>query len=212
MSDDDTTGSDTLPPPRPWSDVLDQVRDALEDAGIGAQEITSEPWRASGSDWTPCRGARRPGRRPIRRLTSALRSGWCPAVAGKGSRPRPAPGPISRWPNPNPSGAGPRPCTTMRPTRSPPNVSVRVRTVDRGTGGAAPGDIAVSPDAPAQTVFRGATPRPYRVRCVTGALRVEFDGSPPTTSGQSMDVEAGLIRVSAADGAAATGAYLRLAR
>lgn len=218
MSDDDTTGSDTPPPPRgPWSDVLDQVRDALEDAGIGAQEITSELMEGVRLGLDALSRGPEAGPPPDPSADVGPEVRVVPGGRGEGEPPAPGPRPDLKVAEPEPERGGPSALyDDAADAVAASNVSVRVRTVDRGDGrgGLPRGDIAVSPDAPAQTVFRGATPRPYRVRCVTGALRVELDGQPADqlSAGQSMDVEAGLIRVSAADGAAATGSYLRLAR
>lgn len=61
-----------------------------------------------------------------------------------------------------------------------------------------------------QTVFAGREVRPYRLQCSSGELRVFVDGEPITelASGQSVDVEGKLVRVSAE--MVVRGRYLRL--
>ena len=61
-----------------------------------------------------------------------------------------------------------------------------------------------------QTVFAGREVRPYRLQCSSGDLRVFVDGEPVTelASGQSVDVEGTLVRVSAE--VVVRGRYLRL--
>ncbi|MEZ4316602.1 MAG: hypothetical protein R3F61_03840 [Myxococcota bacterium] len=58
------------------------------------------------------------------------------------------------------------------------------------------GRIDVEGDA--QTVFRGAGTRPYRLHCEGGSLKVLLDGRPSDElrGGQSIDVEAALVQVS----------------
>jgi len=70
------------------------------------------------------------------------------------------------------------------------------------------GRIAVSDGT--QTVFHGAVARAYRLHCDAGVLRVSLDGQPAESlsQGQSLDVEARLIRLSAQEDAG--GWYTRL--
>jgi hypothetical protein len=62
-----------------------------------------------------------------------------------------------------------------------------------------------------RSVFRGATARPYRITAERGVVRISLDGLPADTvrAGSSVDVEARVIQVSAADDAA-TARYERL--
>jgi len=73
------------------------------------------------------------------------------------------------------------------------------------------GRIRVAPDGH-QTIFRGSESRSYRLLCNEGTLRITLDGLPAESlsAGQSIDVDAALIRVSGADGASAAGTYVRL--
>ena len=77
-----------------------------------------------------------------------------------------------------------------------------------------PGKIRVNPadDSPSQTLFHGEEVRAYRIECTEGALRVSLDGRPAEqlTKGQSLDVEARLVRVESLNEGAASGSYLRL--
>jgi hypothetical protein len=61
-----------------------------------------------------------------------------------------------------------------------------------------------------QTVFAGQQSRAYRLQCSSGELRVFVDGEPITelASGQSVDVEGALVRVSSE--VVVRGRYLRL--
>jgi hypothetical protein len=61
------------------------------------------------------------------------------------------------------------------------------------------------------SVFRGSIARPYRITAERGVVRISLNGLPADTvrAGSSVDVEARVIQVSAAD-AAATARYERL--
>jgi hypothetical protein len=63
-----------------------------------------------------------------------------------------------------------------------------------------------------QTLFRGADPRTYRLACDSGVLEVALDGqiADKIQPGQTMDVEARLIRVRAGSNAVMTGRYARV--
>jgi hypothetical protein len=60
-----------------------------------------------------------------------------------------------------------------------------------------------------QTVFRGAGPRRYRLRCDRGTFQVALDGSlvEELHPGQTSDFEGALVRVMARSEAGAEGAY-----
>jgi len=62
-----------------------------------------------------------------------------------------------------------------------------------------------------RSVFRGGTARPYRITAERGVVRISLDGLPADTvrAGSSVDVEARVIQVAAAD-EAATARYERL--
>lgn len=96
---------------------------------------------------------------------------------------------------------------------------VRVFTMDElgrvfgGTGRSTRrGDGAIAVDGGAwQTVFRGPEPRAYRVWCDQGCLDLAVDGVKVErlSPGQSIDIEAGLIRVTSEE-ALSKGRYARL--
>jgi hypothetical protein len=83
----------------------------------------------------------------------------------------------------------------------------RVRVVRVGAEGGE-GRILVVP-GDWQTVFRGRSPRVYRIRCDRGAFRIEVDGDAmdEVQAGQSADVEGALLRVGPAGDEAAEGRY-----
>ena len=66
-----------------------------------------------------------------------------------------------------------------------------------------------SPDASWQTVYQGATPRLYRVACSQGLMDVTADGDAVERlrPGQSIDIEARLIRVTTESQNEAIGGY-----
>lgn len=66
-----------------------------------------------------------------------------------------------------------------------------------------------SPDASWQTVYQGVKPRLYRVACSQGLLDVTADGDPVERlrPGQSIDIEARLIRVTTENQMEAIGGY-----
>lgn len=63
-----------------------------------------------------------------------------------------------------------------------------------------------------QTVLRASTERPYRLNCDRGALEIFLEGEPAErlATGQTVDVEAKLIRVRAVGLHGAEGSYVRL--
>ena len=77
------------------------------------------------------------------------------------------------------------------------------------------GQLFISTDARSdqQTVYRGELARGYRLHCSQGPMRILLDGQPVETVdvGQSIDVEARLIRVQAVDGVVLQGCFIRLA-
>jgi len=66
-------------------------------------------------------------------------------------------------------------------------------------------------ERPWQTLYRGAVAHPYRLFCSAGALEISLDGMPADElgTGQSMDVDARLVRVRTSQGTA-RGTYVRL--
>jgi len=93
-----------------------------------------------------------------------------------------------------------------------PEVSVRVlRGAPATTAPAGSGQLRLSDAGAWQTVFRGATPRAYRVGCDTGVLHIALDGElvEEILPGQDIDLEGKLIRAQSGEGAA-SGWYLPL--
>jgi hypothetical protein len=89
--------------------------------------------------------------------------------------------------------------------------SVRVVRVTRRAEGAShqAGSVSLSTPDTWQTVFRGAAPRRYRIRCDRGAIHVALDGAlvEELKPGQTSDFEGALIRVIARSGEGAEGTY-----
>ena len=186
--------------------LIDGVREAFSSLGFDAPldpGNASEP-QPSGPPVEVVQGGRGPGEpqsagtTPSLRIAQPVASGEDP-VDGEGDR-----------------QAGP--AVTVRvvragsgsPGHSPRSVlesaaQRRVGTIKIGPAGSEPSR---------QTIFRGAAPHPYRIFCEEGRLEVAIDGRPADhiSSGQSMDVEAGLIRVSSASSEGARGSFVRLKR
>lgn len=98
--------------------------------------------------------------------------------------------------------------------RETSHADARVKVVRVGATGKTSHDGAISVAGTEhwQTVSRSAAARAYRIWCERGTLRVAIDGLPADqlTAGQSLDVEARLVRVASADGSSAAGRYVRL--
>lgn len=197
--------SERRPPEDPWSEVLEQVEVALDDAGIG-----DEPDRAvlldgvrsaldalvgmdtrDGPGVVVVEGGRRGDDPPTQGAAPPLR------VAG-------ADAPDGGWPeddweaaaleDPTWAGARDEPWTDAWPDaddqddapddagdgwETGPRVIVRVPAP--GSGGPFPllgaqGCFALTPSGPAQTLFVGPVARAYRVACSGGVLSVGVDG------------------------------------
>jgi len=89
--------------------------------------------------------------------------------------------------------------------------SVRVVRVTRRAEGVShqAGSVSLSSPDTWQTVFRGTSPRRYRIRCDRGAIHIALDGAlvEELQPGQTSDFEGALIRVIARSGEGAEGAY-----
>ena len=104
------------------------------------------------------------------------------------------------------------------PQRPRPRVRVvRLGQAARAATGSArmfppPGSILLTDPDQLQTVFRGGHARLYRIRAEDGALLIRLDGQPADRLdvGQTIDVEARLIRVRAVGLDGARGSYDRL--
>ncbi len=188
------------PPNDGWEEILSQVNDALRIQGFGDLPEDQQQALREGLD----------------EALGRLAHSSSPAVSAnvtvvEGGRDEGAP----------PSG-GKRPDLRVAPSptaAADPDLEVvsRVRVVRLDElrrdlrPAAAQGQIRLDPEgAVRQTLFRGEVPRPYRLHCEVGKMRVSLDGQPAETlgAGQSLDVEARLIRVSA--DAPVRGTYLRL--
>lgn len=193
----------TDPPRGPWSDLVDQVRDALEDAGIGAGEVRDEVVQGVSDALRALRSANaEPGSEdthPTEPHVDVVDGG-----RPEGAPPTAGPRPDLHVAKPlEGEGQGPAVHTQATVTVRRPST---LRTLE--------GERRVTLDAEeAQTLFRGTSPHPYRVAADRGRLRVFLDGAPAETlvAGQSLDVEATHLRV-AADGGSAAGRFLRLTR
>ncbi len=191
------------PPRGPWSDLLEQVRDALEDAGLGAGEVRDEVVHGVSEALRALRGDGIPGDLPEEDVADPS-VGVVEGGRAPGAPPTPGPRPDLHV------ASAPEGEAVQEP--APPRVQVTLRT--------APGLQAlegvacfVLEDGAAQTLYRGAAPHPYRVVADFGSLRLLLDGSPAETleAGQSIDVDASHLRV-LAEGGGAQGRFLRLAR
>ena len=89
-----------------------------------------------------------------------------------------------------------------------PSVRV-VRVTRRSEGASQTGSLSLSSADTWQTVFRGTSPRRYRIRCDRGAIHIALDGTlvEELQPGQTSDFEGALIRVIARSGEGAEGAY-----
>jgi hypothetical protein len=108
------------------------------------------------------------------------------------------------------------------PSPSTPDVSVRImrphiesghtrqKTTSSGLNTA--GMIRLDDEIMWQTLYRGQTPRTYRLHCNVGGLHVALDGEmlDEVRSGRTLDVEAQVIRVQASSQEGARGLFLRL--
>lgn len=94
----------------------------------------------------------------------------------------------------------------VRGNQSPPRQRVLPGLAEAGWIHVAGGD---SPDSAWQTLYKGPTSRLYRVACSQGTLDVTADGQSieRLRPGQSIDVEAQLIRVTTSNDTEAIGGY-----
>lgn len=212
--------SDRLPPDDPWSEVLDQVANALDDAGVVAR---SE------------RGA----------LLDGVRSAL-DALVGVDTTSDAAPEVVvvegGRGPEDPPTGGA---APSLRVADTPPGADAPADNVDEdatwldeewddvwgagtetsqvvvkvpaglGTrGSVVTGRYALESGTPSHTLFMGPEPRAYRVECRVGRATVGIDGgaSVALPEGCSVDLEARHITITAAGEAGAQGRYIRLGR
>lgn len=211
-------------PRGPWADILDQVKEALEDAGVGAGEVRNEVVQSVGDALKAFRTweENNPEAAAPRSDDPADFFDEEPHVeVVDGGRPEGAPPSPGHKPDLHvaeapPSGrdddGGDDDATAHGAEASAPTVSVRVRRHVQAPDLNAGGVFAVDLDA-AQTVYRGVVPHPYRLSVDTGAARILLDGAPAETllAGQSMDVEAALIRVASIE-EPVRGRFTRLPR
>lgn len=193
----------TDPPRTPWTDVLDQVRDALEDAGIGAGDIREEVVSGVGEALRALRSA---GLAPDPEADGAAEPSVGVVEGGRpaGSPPTPGPRPDLHVAAPTEGQAAPR---------SPrPQVQVHVRTSAPLPALDGPVSFGLEDDE-AQTLYRGSAPHPYRVAVDSGSVRLLLDGAPAETlsAGQSMDLDVAHLCAVAEHGRA-EGRFLRLSR
>jgi hypothetical protein len=231
--------SDRRPPEDPWSEVLEQVDDALADAGI-----TDEPDRAAllegvrsaldslvggdareddGPDVVVVEGGRGMDEPPTAGVAPPLRVADADEAVDPAARE--VPWPEDAWEAASEAsegwadGEGP-PWTKewSEPTDGwgdTPRVVVRVPA--QGASGPFPllagqGRFVLSPGGPAQTLFVGPAPRAYRVACAAGGVVVGVDGGMELAvqPGCSVDVEARQVTVRADGDGDTRGRYVRL--
>lgn len=198
MSGDDNRG--------PWADVLDQVREALDDAGVGAGEVRDELVRGvkdalhtlQGRPDEPPQGQDPPAASPDVTIVPGGRADDAPPAPGSPPDLRVAPPESAATP------VSPSVSVSVRRARAPTALSP--------TDLSATGVFSVPADGSTQTLFRSDRAHPYRVVCDSGGLRISLDGAPADSlvCGQSMDVYARLVRVRADHDDGATGRYVRL--
>ena len=201
-----------------WSSLRDQVEEALRKAGLGDRDLDEAVVQAMEQAFTALGS--------LSQDTEESTSSPDVTVVEGGRREDdpPAPGePPELRLAPETSAAADGELST-----GDPKVRVTVHRLDRdgrrrtSTTGSSKrkdrrlqmqGRIQVAAEGH-QTVFRGNESRSYRLLCTEGTLRIALDGLPAESlsAGQSIDVDAALIRVSGADGAAAAGNYVRLPR
>jgi len=111
--------------------------------------------------------------------------------------------------DPEAEGDGALPTSRVRVVR----VGARPRVSIQETPLHLEGGLRVDPGEESwQTLFRGADPRTYRLACDDGILEVALDGqiADRLHPGQTMDVEARLIRVRAGSDVVMIGRYARV--
>lgn len=190
------------PPRGPWSDLMDQVRDALEDAGIGAGEVRDEVVQGVGDALRALRSAGvEPEGASIDPTVDVVEGGRAPdSPPTSGNRPDLR---VARPPTDSPGETDTAEGATV-------NLTIRHGAMLPSLDGAVSFALA---NESSRTLFVGASAHPYRVRADAGTVRLVLDGTPTETltAGQSMDVDAAHLRVVAEDGSAA-GRFLRLHR
>ncbi|MCB9758449.1 MAG: hypothetical protein H6739_01280 [Alphaproteobacteria bacterium] len=200
---------DRPPPPETWDDLVEGIEGALEELGVlqpetrsaladGVREALEEAFSQLGGKgaWESL---------PVEPPSVTV-------LEGGAERPGGGPAPDLRVADEIDEADPPRNrvrVVRVRPTTAPsPSVSASP-DID-GIGAA--GRIRLEPgrQEALQTLYRGEAVRAYRVGCEQGSMAVSVDGMrvEQLGSGQSIDVEARLIRVHA--DTRATGFYLRL--
>lgn len=197
------------PPQDPWGDVVSQVANALTD-----MDLQDGPLRAALLDG----------------LRSALGRVEGPALDLDAPPPEVVLVPGGRAEG---TARAERPRPDLRVADDPteeavPEVHTQVRVVRVGTDDldpdepdwlAAPitheGRIRLGEPTTTggwQTVLRAELARPYRLSCDRGAMEIFLDGEPAErlACGQTVDLEARLIRVRSAGAMGADGSYVRL--
>jgi len=165
-----------------YDDLVEGVRDALREAGV--EWDSPELWA----------GLRRA-------LDEALVQEPAPPGGPRLRVVDPEETPEERPPVPASSG--------VRVVRVAAPATVRARTTTTATLDS--GVIAVAGER-WQTLFRGRSPRTYRVHATSGQLDLAVDGElvERLAPGQSIDIEGELVRACGVEGASATGLYRRL--
>ena len=200
-----------------WSDVIEQVLNALDDAGVadhGTRDALTEGVRAALDAMSTGEGidvqiigherTAHGSEHPEVEVVPGGRASSDPPTSGE-----------------RPSLRIAEPDEDHVSDAAPPSVTrVRVHRRDRATPSAADlahgGWIRVNgdgqPESRWQTVYAGARPRLYRVACSSGTLDVSVDGAAVErlATGQSMDTAGRAIRVTTDDPGEGRGLYLRI--
>ena len=203
-----------------WNDVIDQVLDALDDADVsdpGTRDALAEGVKAALDSLENGLGL------DVQIIGEGFPDAADPApqvevmTGGRSDDEPPSDGEKPALRIADPQEDSPESAATDDPVPVFTHVKVsrdgRQRPPAVIAGIAEAGWIRVAsggaPEAAWQTIYRGRTPRLYRVACSTGSLDVTVDGEPieRLLAGQSIDAEGSAIRVTTTEDDGAMGAY-----
>jgi hypothetical protein len=206
-----------------WTDVVDQVLDALDDANVSdpmTRDALAEGVKAAlesmetgfGLDVQIIGEGFPETTPPTVEVVAGGRSEDAPPTEGQKPELRIA---EPQETAPNKTGFTPDPGSPI-PVFTHVNVRTNDATAPMASSRALEGSIRVGfgsdPEGTWQTVYFGARPRLYRIVCLQGTLDVTVDGNPieRLSQGQSIDTEAAAIRVTTDHPTGSTGAYTRV--
>ncbi len=204
-----------------WNDVIDQVLDALDDAEVsdpGTRDALAEGVKAALDSLESGIGldvqiigegfpeATEPS--PKVEVMAGGRTDDEPPSAGEKPALRIADPDELDSPSPDETEHSVPVFThvNVRHNRSQTPPKVNSGLAEAGWIRVAPGG---APEAAWQTIYRGQSPRLYRVACSSGSLDVTVDGEPVERllPGQSIDAEGSAIRVTTTEDGGAIGGY-----